>query len=358
LSATNTSAIVPRPCAGGGVHGTRLVLGLVALPALIRKLGADPDAIFDAAGLDRGVFDDSGSRVPHEAVVRVLNEAASRTLCPHFGLLAGGLWRLSAMGVVGEIVRHSPTVGRALQDLVTFQHLNADGALAFLIERDGVVDLGYAFYTPFTESTVHVYDAALALATNIMRELCGERWKPAAVLCSHSAPADVAPFKRFFRAQLHFDSHHCAIRFPQSWMAQPVHDADPTRYRLARMQADAAGKVTLVDSVHRALRVLLLHGKASGADVAQALAMHRRTLNRRLKEQGTTFQQVLDRVRFAVAKELLESSDAGMPQIAAALGYADAASFTRAFRRWTRTTPGAWRRSAPQGRAARMLLGD
>jgi AraC-like DNA-binding protein len=347
LIATTTREIVPQPCGGESMAGTRLVLGLVALPALIRKLGADPAPIFASAGLDRGVFDDPLNRVPHEAVVRVLNEAAARAPCPHFGLLAGGLWRLSAMGIVGEVIRHSPTVGRALQDLVTFQHLNADGALAFLIERDGVVELGYAFYTPFTESTVHVYDAALALATNIMRELCGERWKPAAVFCSHSAPADVTPFKRFFRAQLHFDSLYCAICFPQSWMAQPVRDADPTRYRLARMQAEAAGKVTLVDSVHRALRALLLHGKASGADVAQALAMHRRTLNRRLKEQGTTFQQVLDRVRFAVAKELLESSEAGMPQIAAALGYADAVSFTRAFRRCTGTTPGAWRRSAP-----------
>jgi AraC-like DNA-binding protein len=94
---------------------------------------------------------------------------------------------------------------------------------------------------------------------------------------------------------------------------------------------------------------LLLHGKNSGADLAQVLAMHRRTLNRRLHAEGTTFQQVLDRVRFAVPKELIEDSRVALHDIAAALGYAGLAPFMRAFRRWTGTTPGAWRQSALAG---------
>jgi AraC-like DNA-binding protein len=91
---------------------------------------------------------------------------------------------------------------------------------------------------------------------------------------------------------------------------------------------------------------LKIDGKGFGADVAQVLAMHLRTLNRRLRDQRTTFQDVLDRVRFAVANELLEDAAAPLPRIAAALGYSEAASFVRAFRRWTGVTPGAWRRSA------------
>lgn len=69
--------------------------------------------------------------------------------------------------------------------------------------------------------------------------------------------------------------------------------------------------------------------------------MHRRTLERRLSAAGTTFQQALDHVRFAVAKELLEDSQVAMPDIATALCCADDVSFIRAFRRWTGTTPGA-----------------
>jgi AraC-like DNA-binding protein len=94
------------------------------------------------------------------------------------------------------------------------------------------------------------------------------------------------------------------------------------------------------------LRTLLLHGKASGEDVAQALAMHRRTLNRRLAAEGTTFQQVLDRVRCTVATELLENSDVAMHDVAETLGYAGLTPFMRAFHRWTGRTPGEWRKAA------------
>lgn len=325
---------------------TRLVYGLVALPALIRRLGADPDPILAAAGLDPRALAEPSNRIPYAPLVRVLNDAAVRTGCPHFGLLAGRTWQLSSMGVVGEIVRHSPTIGQALHELVTHQHLNAEGALAFLLHRNGHVDLGYAIYTPFAESTIPVYDAALAVAVNIVRELGGAGWNPTEVFLPHSAPADVAPFQHFFRSRLRFDSHFAAIRFPETWMAHPVAGADPARLRRARAQVDAAGKATLVQAVHRSLRTLLLQDKGSGADVAQALAMHRRTLNRRLRDEGTTFQAVLDRVRFAVAKELLENAAIPLPRIAAALGYSEVASFIRAFRRWTGTTPGAWRGSA------------
>ncbi len=327
---------------------TRLVFGLVALPALIQRLGGDPDAIFAAAGLDARDLANPLNRVSYRPLLRVLNDAATRTGCPHIGLLVGCAWQLASMGVVGEVVRHSPTVGLALQELVTRQHLNAEGTLAFLLHRNGFVDLGYAVYTPFAESTIQLYDAAAAVSVNIMRELCGAGWNPTEVFLPHSPPADVAPFQRQLRSRLRFDAQWCAIRFPATWMEQSVPGAEPARLRRAQAQADAAGKATLLEAVHRSLRTLLLHGKGSGADVAQALAMHRRTLNRRLREQGTTFQQVLDRVRFAVAKELLEDAVVPLPHIAAALGYSDAASFVRAFRRWTGTTPRAWKGSPEQ----------
>jgi AraC-like DNA-binding protein len=102
-----------------------------------------------------------------------------------------------------------------------------------------------------------------------------------------------------------------------------------------------------VQRVCRALRLTLLQGRNSGDEVAQMLAMHRRTLNRRLKASGTTFQAVLDEVRFEVARELLTDRAIALDDIAAALGYAGVSPFMRTFRRWTGTTPGQWRR-APQ----------
>jgi AraC-like DNA-binding protein len=330
----------------GDEQGTRLVGGFTHVPALIRQFGVDPAPILARARLRPGALDDRSNRIPYECLARLLSEAAARTGCPHFGLLTGCAGNLSEIGVLGELVRHSPTVGQALRELVVHQHLNSEGALSFLLEHGPVVDMGYAVYAPFAESTFHIYDAALGLYMNAMREICGEGCSPSEVFLPHSVPVDVTPYRQHFRAPLHFNAESCALRFPASLLTRAVVGADPERLRLAQAKAKAAGKAVLVEMAYRALRTLLLHGKDSGADVAQALAMHRRTLNRRLSAAGTTFQEVLDRVRFAVAKELLENSDIAVHEIAAALCYADLATFMRAFRRWTGTTPGAWRQSA------------
>ena len=106
-----------------------------------------------------------------------------------------------------------------------------------------------------------------------MRELCGEDWLPSQVFFPHVRPVDPSFHRKFFEAPLRFDSGFCAVRFSAKCVARPVEGADAERLRLARGQLATADKSVLVDRAYRALRTLLLHGKASGADVAQSLAM-------------------------------------------------------------------------------------
>ena len=81
--------------------------------------------------------------------------------------------------------------------------------------------------------------------------------------------------------------------------------------------------------------------------------MHRRTLNRRLAGFGTTFRELVDESRYEAARQMLESSAMEVREIAAWLGYADASAFTRAFRRWSGTTPALWRAETKTGRRVR-----
>ncbi len=329
----------------GAAPWSQRIGALTALPALIRSLGADPAPIIAGAGLRPDALDHSSNRIPFAALTQLLSEAAARTGCAHFGLLVGRTWHLSDLGALGAIVRHSPTVGQALEEFVLLQHVHSGGAMALLLQRDGVVDFGYAIYDPHARSTRQLYDAAIAVAMNMMREVCGEGFSPSEVFLPHAVPVDAAPYRQFFRAPLRFNAEFCALRFPDSVMNRPIEGADAARLRAALAEARAGGKAILVQGVYRSLRTLLLHGRSSGADVARVLLMHRRTLNRRLRAEGTTFQRVLDDVRFAVAKELLENADVSMHDIAAALGYAGLAPFMRAFRRWSGTSPGDWRKS-------------
>ena len=329
--------------ARGADAETLLVGPFTRLPGLIRQFGVDPDAVLAEAEVKPEALANPFGRIPWTSFVRLIHVAAARTNCPHLGLRIGQDVHVRDLGPLGELVRYSPTVNRALQEFVVNQHLNSEGTLIFLLLQGDSVDLGYAVYVPFSESTRHVYDGVLAILANVMRDLCGEDWRPSEVLFPHSPPVDLAPYSEHFRARLKFDSPVCALRFPAQWLPHPVKGADPERLRSARALVATLDKPAVVDKTLRSLRTLLLHGKSSGADVAQSLAMHRRTLNRRLMDAGVTFQQVLDRVRFAVAKELLEETNIGLPEIADALGYANSVSLIPAFRRWTGMTPGAWR---------------
>jgi AraC-like DNA-binding protein len=326
---------------------TRLLGALTDIPDLVRQLGADPAIVLADAGIDPGALDDPNGRIPYAHFARLLAAAAARTGCPHFGLLAGGAWHLSHLGMTGELIRHAPTVGEGLEEFVVFHHLNSGGGVAFLVKREGFADLGYAIHAPVAGSTAAIYDAVLAAAMNFVREIAGEEWCPSEVLLSHAAPADAAPYRQCFGTSVRFGAEFSALRFRGALLEQRNAGADPERLRLARAKVRAAGRATIVQGASRALRTLLLHGKGSGDDVAQELAIHRRTLNRRLGAEGTTFQKVLDTVRFTVAKEMLEDSRVAIPEIATALGYSDYVSFTRAFKRWTGNTPGAWRKRPP-----------
>ena len=336
--------------AAEGKGWSQRVGGLTAVPALIRQLGVDPIPLLADVGLARDSLDSAEHRIPYAAMGTLLREAARTTGCAHFGLLCGRTWHLSDLGLVGEIVRNSPTVARALRTLTMFQHLNSEGGLAFFLERGDVVDLGYAIYAPDVVGAGQIYDATMAGGCNFLREFFGAGWTPSEVFFPHSKPADAGPHRRSFRAPLRFNAEFCALRFPAHWLDRPVQGADPARLRIAARQAAAAGRGDLLQQAHRALRILLLHGRASGNDLAQMLAMHRRTLNRRLEARGATFQEILDRVRFVIARELLADSRVAIDDIAALLGYAGVSPFMRSFRRWSGTTPGRWRRTAYEGR--------
>jgi len=323
--------------------GMQRVGAFAMLPALIRQLGTDPSVALADAGLAPNALRDPENRIPYAALGRLLRGSATVTRTPHIGLLAGRLWHLSDLGVVGTLMRNSPTVGEALRKLTLYQHLNSEAAVPFIREGANVVDLGCATYGSGLVGIAQFSDAYLAAGVNFLRELCGPGWVPSEVFLPHSTPRDCVQYRQFFKVHPRFNAEFCALRFPAFWMRTPIEGADPARLRPAEQQARAAGRPELLQQVSRALRILLLSGKSSGDDVASMLSMHRRTLNRRLKAQGTTFQIVLDQLRFEVACQLLSGSEISLDEVAAVLGYAGVSPFMRSFRRWADMTPGHWR---------------
>jgi len=325
---------------------------LRAAPQLMRDLGVDPRPVLAAAGLNESAFDLAENTIPYAALGRFLHGGAQHTGLDHFGLLVGEAWSLQSLGLLGQLVRHAATVRGALRYAAVYHHLNSQGGVIFAREQAAVTELGYAIYHRGGVGARQIYDAVLAMLANFMRELCGPGWVPGEVLLAHAAPADASPYRRLFRCPVRFNAELNVLRFSSDWLARPVPDADPALLRRLEAQANALAQPDLIEKLRRSLRVQLLNRVASGDAVAEMLAMHRRTLNRRLEALGMTFRDVLEDVRFEAACQLLALTELSLDDVADALGYAGVSPFTRAFRRRAGTAPGQWRRDANERSAA------
>lgn len=320
---------------------------LMELPAVVRDLGFDARKIFPAVGLDPTQFADPDARVPFVSASALLAQCVTLTGCPHLGLLVGERASISALGLLGFMLQAAPNVGTALQDLANHLSLHDRGATVTLETAGQSASLGYLICLPGVHAKAQIYDLAMVVACKIMRRLCGADWNPKGVHLSRPQPPDEAPYRKYFRAPLRFDAQHTALLFAARWLREPIAGSDSFLYRyLDRLAHDLhlSQQERPAAELRRLLVKALPTHHCSAASLAEQLGMHERTLNRRLRDEGTSFREVLDDVRYEAARQLLSSRRIPVAQIARFLGYADATAFTRAFRRWSGSSPTRWRR--------------
>lgn len=323
---------------------------LMPVPPLLKTLGVNPNRMLHAAGLPRDALSDAENLIPIGKAVRLITVCAARTGRPHFGLLAGQRTGPTQYGLVGLRMMHAPSVGTAWRGLVLTLQLNGRANVPALTVRDEVATLSFTPYGGGAEGTHHVMDFTLASACSVMRALCGPKWAPSEAHLAHRAPIDARPYRHFFKSPVHFGATRTALLFPASWLSRGVVGADPAMRRdidkavAAMLQQQ---DIELPAKVQRALFAQITQDDVSIGGVARLLGLHKRTLNRRLAEHGTSFARLLGAVRFEIADQLLAETDLPLVDIAATLNYTDASAFSRAFRSWAHTSPSAWRSAAP-----------
>ena len=330
---------------------------IAAVPGVIRSLGADPAQVLAEAGFDLSLFDDPNNQISFASRSRLIAQCAEITGCPHFGLLVGQQGGgLHALGLVGLFVEYSPDVATALRSLVRCFHHHLRGASIDLVVDGQLAVLDYTIYQPGTEATDQIGAGAMAGTVNIMRELCGADWNPGEVMLAHRRPADIEPYRQFFRAPLFFDAEQNAIIFPTSWLSHRLAEREPAIRRLLKEKIDALEaqfRDEFPEQVRRVLRVALLTNRTSIEDIAALFSMQPRTLNRRLSTYGLSFKDLVDEGRYEIARQTLLDTDMDMDHVAALLDYAGASSFVRAFQRWSGTTPNQWRTAQLAGAQSR-----
>jgi AraC-like DNA-binding protein len=242
----------------------------------------------------------------------------------------------------------APDVETALSGFKALQPSNSRGASVYLRRAGADVVFGYGIYDRTATDQAQAYAMAMAVAVNVLRGLTEGAMSPSEVLFSFRAPKNSAPFRAFFGAPLRFDQYETGIVLSQQALKTPIKGSGKADLEFWRQRALAIAppsRTFWTDRVRHTLRPLLLEGKASAPGVAARLGLDVRTLSRRLEGEGRRFQEILDDVRFAAARELLALTELHVGDIADALSYATQGAFVVAFRRWAGLSPSGWRKA-------------
>jgi AraC-like DNA-binding protein len=312
---------------------------------LVQRWHVSSERLLRDVDLSVSRVSDPDARISLERFELLIERAQALTGEPGLGFPLGLRMRVSLHGYLGFAAMTAATLRQAIQL-----------ACEFAPTRSPVFDLrlveGCAEATLILEEK---HALGRARDTMVISTLVG-LWKIGGTLTARDPRgsadfrfAKPAYFERFARSmpgEVRFSRPEHCLRFDPALLDLPLAQADPIALKLAREQCERELQQLQQpgDFVARLGPLILSRdgGYRSAEELAEALHTSARTLKRRLKEQGTSYSEILDRTRCAKATQLLS---VGWPvaQIAAALGYSDAANFTRAFRRWTGRTPAASR---------------
>lgn len=316
------------------------------LPALLSELGHDPESILVTYGFKPWQFNNPDNEIPYVRGSHLLEHCVDITGCEELGLLLGMRADPSCLGIAGFMLQTAPDVETALYALVRHFSLHDEGGAPSLKISGDFSYLGFAINLPEARAKDQIYDESMAVACNIMRGLCGDDWNPTEVLLSRPPPKKLSSYKAFFKAPMRFDAEQSAVVFPTRFLRRKLQSHIPLLHDYLETKATELHDerdTDLIGRLHRFMRSALITKECSSSTAAQYLGIHKRTLNRLLRKEGSSFRQELSKLRYAMARAFLANSPAKQAEIALALGYADATTFSRAFKRWSDMTPEEWR---------------
>jgi len=311
--------------------------------------GGNPARVRAAAGLRPGDLLDPARLLDLDLFAAALARAADDLRDPAFGLHLGANFHLEALGLVSYAVLNAATVDIGLQNLVRYLDCLVQGLRPELGTRRGETLLRLAVAVRRANAR-HLQEGGMLIIVRLIRRLVGDdAWRPRAVAFSHDRPADVAEHVRHFGVTPTFGARRNELRFDARVLHREVADADRSLLPVVEQRLQEVLGVAHDEPWLRGLRMQiasrLCDGHPSLAHVAPELGLSARSLQRRLAACGLVYRDVVQETRRRLAEQYLAQSDTDLTEIAFLLGYAEQSAFTHAFRRWTRRSPGAYRRA-------------
>lgn len=345
-SSRSPSAPVPGRSAEAVTRGYAL-----AVFEYLEKAGHDPVNVFDPASVAAIRQDPLGERLSIAQWEYMLLRASKHLNDPAFVLKLAPTIKPRHLGMLGFLLMSCETLGAAALTLQRYEQLldgineaefHVDGGLCTLTWRP-LIERPPIEFTMLSMALWAHHGRWLAERDDLLCDANFTFARPA-------SPALVAQLQATFGGRIQFGMPHSQMLMPVAYLSLPVAHGDKHVHASLRQQAET-DLVRLLGSDHGFMAHLealvaerLANGQATLEHVAGSMGLAPRTLQTRLDQHGETFREVLDRVRCRQAERHLSDPAKSLADVAALLGFADQSGFQHAFKRWTGTSPGEWRR--------------
>jgi len=324
----------------------KLIIGLLAYAA---QRDISPMQLCELADIKPDELKDLNKPLGQKQVSDVWANAIHLSGDELFGLHFGESLQLSALGVVGEIIKSSQTVGEALTIAASLIPLITAAFKLAITHDEGVFKLHFVpLITDWKESAmvIQILDLLMVFSVHEMDGLMLKKISPKEIKYELQ-PEDAIEFDRVMRCKVTGNSDENTITFDSHYWNEPIITANYTLQRTLLEQAPALQKIENErQTMHRRIYNFLLGNSylnmISLDDISSNFNISKRTLQRKLKDEGVSFQQITDEVRKALAINYLKAGNVPVKEVSYMLGYNEISAFTRTFKRWTGTTPGSY----------------
>ena len=318
----------------------------LAIARALEASGVDSARVFREAGIPAELSNDPMSRLPTTAVTRLYSVCVAVTNNSYFGLSVARHVSISNLHALGYAMAASSTLMQVCRRIERYFRLIAQAAKVSVSEAGGKV---YFRVEHLAETSGEAEDSFFGFLVSTMRLLYKPGFNPVRVEFHRPMPREGAePYETLMRAPVSFAHADSLLVFDLADLMQPLDGSCP---ELAQVNDHIAidylarlDKNDVVTGVTKKIIDLLPNGKCSRTEVADALCMSPGTLQLRLSQRGTSFQQLLDDTRKDLARSYVQQPARSMTEITYLLGFGDTSNFTRAFKRWTGMSPTDFRR--------------
>lgn len=325
------------------------LLGTCILPIAqaMRRSGLDPLDLFREVGIDAAKVANPEWRVPLPVFDRLLARCVQASGDEAFGLLAGEQIQPQVLHGLGLAWLASDTVYDGLQRLVRFGKLVTTAVELKLVEDDDLVHVDFG-RLPTGDGVVYAKeDYAVGTVSRMCGLTLGEFLAPAFVQLERPRPEHAERWESLLASRVEFGAERCRISWYGVDIMEPLVTGDPALARVNDEQTQAYLDSFLVQSTSRTVVDKIVErlpdGPPNQQQIAEALHVSNRTLQRKLKEEGTSFMDLLQDTRLELARKYLRHPNRSVVETAYLLGFSEPSTFSRAFKRWTGMAPAEFR---------------